>query len=103
MRGWLMVAICLLGISTGPAAVKESAIGIFMETFQHNFGWTRAEISSAISLSMMCAVVASPIVGALGGPVRPPGRLDAVAGRARDLRDVDNPGPRGSGSSRPSI
>jgi MFS family permease len=58
-----MVAIAVLGISTGPAAFGIGSIGVYMESFQTSFGWGRAEISSAISLLMLFTAVSVPVAG----------------------------------------
>lgn len=62
-RGWLMVAIAVLGISTGPAAFGIGSIGVFIGTFQSSYGWGRAEISSAITLLMLCTAFSVPVAG----------------------------------------
>jgi MFS family permease len=62
-RGWLMVAIAVLGISTGPAAFGVGSIGVFLEGFQRAHGWSRAEISSAITLLMLFTAFSVPVAG----------------------------------------
>ena len=65
LRGWLIIAVCLLGISAGPAAFGIGSLGLFMEPFQSQFGWTRAELSAAASVLMLCSAVSMPVVGRL--------------------------------------
>ena len=62
-RGWLMVAIAVIGISTGPAAFGVGSIGVFIQDFQQAYGWGRAEISSAITLLMLCTAFSGPLAG----------------------------------------
>lgn len=65
LRAWLMVVVCLVGISTGPAAFGIGSIGVFIGPLQERFGWGRAELSSAISLLMLCTALCVPLAGAL--------------------------------------
>jgi MFS family permease len=60
---WLMVAVCLFGISAGPAAFGLASIGLFVTVFEQHYGWSRTQISSAVSAMMMCTAFALPLVG----------------------------------------
>lgn len=60
-----MVAVCLIGVSTGPAAFTLASMGLFLDGFQAEFGWNRAEASSALSIMMMVTAVSMPIGGRL--------------------------------------
>jgi len=60
-----MVAICLIGVSTGPAAFTLASMGLFLDGFQTEFGWNRAEASSALSIMMMVTAASMPIGGRL--------------------------------------
>jgi MFS family permease len=64
-RGWLIIGICLIGISTGPAAFGLASLGLVINAFQHDFGWTRGEVSGAASLMMLCTALSLPLVGKL--------------------------------------
>lgn len=65
VRGWITVVICLLGISTGPAAFALASIGIVAEPLSQEFGWSRTAISSPISVMMLCTAACMPIAGKL--------------------------------------
>lgn len=65
IRGWLIVAVSLVGISAGPAAFGIASLGLFIGTFEQQFGWGRAEMSAAASLMMLCSAVSMPLVGRL--------------------------------------
>jgi len=60
-----MVAICLIGVSTGPAAFTLASMGLFLDGFETEFGWNRAEASSALSIMMMVTAASMPIGGRL--------------------------------------
>jgi MFS family permease len=64
-RGWLVVAVSLFGISTGPAAFGLASIGIVSEPLAHEFGWSRTAISAAVSIMMLCTALCLPIAGRL--------------------------------------
>ena len=61
--GWVVVATCLIGISTGPAAFCLASIGILAEPLATEFGWKRTAISLAISVMMLCTAMSLPIIG----------------------------------------
>ena len=60
---WLMVIVCLLGISSGPAAFGLASVGMFIGVFEETYGWSRTAISSAVSLMMVCTALSLPVVG----------------------------------------
>jgi len=62
-RGWLVVAVCLLGVSTGPAAFTLGSMGLFFDGFEREFGWSRGDVSSALSIMMGVTAVSLPFVG----------------------------------------
>lgn len=62
---WPLVAVALFGISSGPAAFGLASVGIYLDHFQQLHGWTRTEISAAVSIMMVCTALSLPIVGHL--------------------------------------
>lgn len=62
---WLMVIVCLIGISTGPAAFCLASIGLFAGPMAEEFGWSRTQISSAITVMMLCTALSMPLAGKL--------------------------------------
>jgi MFS family permease len=63
--GWVIVAVCLFGISSGPAAFGLASMGLFAESFHREFGWNRTEISVAVSAMMLCTALSLPLAGRL--------------------------------------
>lgn len=64
-HGWLIVAVCLVGISAGPAAFGLGSLGLFIEVFEKQFGWSRTQVSAAASAMMICTAISMPVVGRL--------------------------------------
>jgi sugar phosphate permease len=64
-RGWLMVAACLIGVSMGPAAFILGSIGLFLNGFEQEFGWTRTQVSAAVSALMIATALCLPLGGRL--------------------------------------
>lgn len=62
-RFWPLPVIGMLGI-TGPAALVYSS-GVFMEEITTEFGWSRAEFSSVLTIQMLFGLVLGPLAGRL--------------------------------------
>lgn len=62
-RGWLTVVVCLLGISTGPAAFGLASLFLLGGPLGQEFGWSRTAISTAVSAMMLCTAFSLPIMG----------------------------------------
>ena len=60
-RFWPIPFIGLLGV-TGPAAFAYSS-GVFMEAITGEFGWSRAQFSSAMTIQMLLGLVLGPLAG----------------------------------------
>lgn len=65
VRGWVTVVVCLLGISTGPAAFGLSSLFLLGGPIGAEFGWSRTAISAAVSVMMLCTAIALPFMGRL--------------------------------------
>lgn len=65
VRGWVTVVVCLLGISTGPAAFGLSSLFLLGGPITEEFGWSRTAISAAVSVMMLCTAVSLPFMGRL--------------------------------------
>ena len=65
VRGWVTVVVCLLGISTGPAAFGLSSLFLLGTPIGQEFGWSRTAISAAVSVMMLCTAVSLPFMGRL--------------------------------------
>lgn len=62
---WPLVAVALFGISSGPAAFGLASVGLYIDHFQRLYGWSRTEISAAVSIMMVCTALSLPVVGHL--------------------------------------
>src|SRR5437773_11965933 len=61
--GWVMVAVTFLTALISAGAV--GAPGVFIVPLQNEFGWTTAEISSALSIRLVLFGVMAPFAAAL--------------------------------------
>jgi MFS family permease len=64
-RGWSIVVVCLLGISTGPAAFGLASLFLLGGPIGEEFGWSRTAISMAVSVMMLCTALSLPLMGRL--------------------------------------
>lgn len=62
-RSWPVVLACALGLSV--SAVAPYAMGQFMPSLEHAFGWSRAEASAGLSVGVVFGFVFGPLVGRL--------------------------------------
>ena len=60
---WPLVACAFLGF--GFYSILINALGLFVEPLTAEFGWSRTEIMSGLSISSITAVFLSPFVGGL--------------------------------------
>ena len=60
--GWWLLAGSVLAMALG-SGVSFWAFGLFIEPFEDEFGWSRAEISLAFSISLLVSGLAGPPVG----------------------------------------
>jgi MFS family permease len=60
--GWIVLGcLCLAGFARqGPAV---AVLSIFVAPMTHDFGWSRTEMSGAVSLGGVLAAVISPVIG----------------------------------------
>lgn len=60
--GWWIVAGAFTANMVG-GGVSYWSFGIYVEPLEHRFGWTRAEVSGAISLAFLAQGLTGPLVG----------------------------------------
>ena len=77
-RHWPVVLASAGGVALSTTHIYS--IGVFMAPLQAEFGWSRAQISSGLTLGSMVAVLSSPFVGLLIDRVGP--RRVALCGGA---------------------
>ncbi len=64
-RSWKIVAAATYGTALGASAVQAYPLPYFMPAIQESFGWTRTEISAAVSFGTFALAIVHPIAGRL--------------------------------------
>lgn len=64
-RGWWVVAVSSVGISSNPGQFAFGAIGLFIIPLAAEFGWQRTEISFALTVFTLALAVSMPVIGRL--------------------------------------
>src|ERR1041384_4077512 len=59
--GWIV--LCVSFMSTLVGAGIRSSPQVFIHPFEHEFGWSRAEISFALGINLLLFGLAAPISG----------------------------------------
>ena len=62
---WWVVAVAALGLSTSPGQFAFGAFGLFIEPLEQEFGWSRGDMSLALTLFTLCLAVTLPFIGRL--------------------------------------
>ena len=62
-RGWRVLVGSMAGIAIGVISMPVVTLSIFMSGLQHDFGWSRTEVSSAFTVLIAVLLLTSPIVG----------------------------------------
>ena len=63
--GWRVVVICQIGVLSGIATIFFTIFTLFIKPWQHDFGWSREQISQAFSLAAISVAICSPFMGRL--------------------------------------
>jgi MFS family permease len=63
--GWRDVVVCQLGVLTGIATIFFTIFTLFIKPWQHDFGWSREQISQSFSLAAISVAICSPLMGRL--------------------------------------
>lgn len=63
--GWWIVATAAVGMSTGPGQFAFGALGLFMIPLNEEFGWSRTEVSLALTFFTVALAVSIPWIGKL--------------------------------------
>lgn len=63
--GWRVVLVTLVGMSSSPGPYAFASLGIFMLPLSGEFGWSRSEISSALTVLTVATALSSPVIGHL--------------------------------------
>ena len=63
--GWRVVLVCQFGVLAGIATIFFTIFTLMMKPWQHEFGWSREQISQAFSLAAISVAICSPFMGRL--------------------------------------
>lgn len=61
--GWWIVLVAAIGLSVGYGPIVTFTFGVFFKPLSQEFGWDRAQVSLAFSLSLLVMSVGLPFVG----------------------------------------
>ena len=64
-RGWWIVAVAAVAMSTGPGQFAFGAIALFIKPLGEEFGWDRAQVSLAATYFTIALAFSIPIIGQL--------------------------------------
>ena len=62
-RGWWIVAVAAVAMSTGPGQFAFGAIALFIKPLGEEFGWDRAQVSLAATYFTIALAFSIPIIG----------------------------------------
>ncbi len=63
--GWRVVLVCQVGVLTGVATIFFTLFTLMIKPWQHEFGWSREQISQSFSLAAISVAICSPFMGRL--------------------------------------
>lgn len=63
--GWWIVAVAAIGLFFSYSSIILYSFGVFFKSLSQEFKWSRAEISLALSLSLVAMTVSLPFIGRL--------------------------------------
>lgn len=69
--GWKALVGCMIGIAIGVISIPVVTLSLFMAGFQHDFGWTRTEVSGAYTVLLVVVLLTSPVVGIICDRINP--------------------------------
>ena len=64
-RGWWIVAISAVAMSTGPGQFAFGALGLFIKPLGEEFGWDRSQVSLAATYFTIALAFSIPVIGQL--------------------------------------
>jgi MFS family permease len=62
-RAWMVLATAVVGTTFSPATLVNVPFGLFIIELQQAFGWSRAEISFALSAFIVALIATLPLMG----------------------------------------
>lgn len=63
--GYLVLFACFVGVGTGLSSLSYYTAGIFMSSFEAEFGWSRAQISLQGLIGVAAITLLAPLIGML--------------------------------------
>ena len=63
--GWWIVGTAAVGMSTGPGQFAFGALGLFMLPLGEEFGWSRTQVSLALTFFSVALACSIPLIGKL--------------------------------------
>jgi MFS family permease len=64
-HGWWIVLVAAIGLGMGYGPIVTFTFGVFFKPLSQEFGWSRAQLSLAFSLSLFVMSLVFPLVGRL--------------------------------------
>jgi MFS family permease len=64
-RRWLVLLGCFIGMSLAMPAILMQPMGLFLKSMTAEFGWSRTQFSSVISIAALCNALIMPVAGYL--------------------------------------
>ena len=61
--GWWVVLASIVGLALGYSAIGVFTFGTFVKPLESEFGWSRAQVATGLTVATLTSVVMSPIVG----------------------------------------
>jgi len=62
-HGWWVVLVAGIGLSLSYGPIIVTTFGVFLKPLSQEFGWSRAEVSLAFSLSILAMTGVGPLMG----------------------------------------
>lgn len=64
-HGWWIVLVSSVGISSNPGQFAFGSLGLFIVPLGNEFGWSRTEVSLALTVFTVVLACSQPVVGAM--------------------------------------
>jgi MFS family permease len=64
-HGWWIILVAAIGLSMGYGPIVTFTFGVFFKPLSQEFGWSRAQVSLAFSLSLLIMSFVFPFIGRL--------------------------------------
>ncbi len=62
-KGWFIIAAAMIGCGAGASSLPFYSFGLFMQSMQRDFGWTRADITAALLFKSLALAALAPVIG----------------------------------------